>query len=119
MEVIRIIKGIIIAFIVTVVFAAAAAAGVYFGMLDEQLARTVIFAGCVVGVFLGTYPAAKSVQNRVLIHCVCIGMGVLAALIGASLGVHRSMSFNLHFWTVAAAVLLASVLGGIAGVRGQ
>ncbi len=119
MDVIRIIKGIVIAFIVMTIALAAAAAGAYFGVIDEQAAKAVMFFGCAAGVFLGTYPAAKNVGSRVLVHCICIGTGVLAAMAGASLGVHRTISFDLHFWTVAAAVILSSVLGGIAGVRRQ
>ena len=110
-----IIKGSLFAFIITLMFVIVFALVSYFGNPSERIVTIGIYAGVVLGVFIGSLAVAKASESKILLHSLIVSAIYLVILIAVSAIVNRELHFNTHFITLAAGTIISGALGAVLG----
>lgn len=118
MSVKAIIKGTIVALVLTLIFILLMSVVLYFSELDERIIEIGVYVGTAAGVITGAVGTAKSAGRKVLIHCLLMGLLYLAVMAGITLLVKGGVTLNYHFFTVIAGVMACSIFGAVVGRAG-
>ena len=118
MSVKAIIKGTIVALVLTLIFILLMSVVLYFSELDERIIEIGVYVGTAAGVITGAVGTAKGAGRKVLIHCLLMGLLYLAVMTGITLLVKGGVTLNYHFFTVIAGVMACSIFGAVIGRAG-
>ena len=106
-----IIRGALISYIFTAVILLGGAAVAYFDLIDERVAGIAVFAGAVIGVFIGALCAARRADGKKLFNALAVSVLFAAAVFAGAVWANGGAQIHTR-----AAVLLGSV--GAAGIMG-
>ncbi len=115
----RIVKGILFAFIFSIVAIGILTAAVFFSDISDRTIKTVIFIISALSAFLGALLAARNVPARGLLHGLVVGIGYFAIITILSLAISSSTALNSRNILRFAAVLAAGMLGGTLGINSK
>lgn len=115
MNVKGIVRGSLFAFIITLLFIIVFALLSYFGNPDERVVTVGVYAGVVIGVFVGSLAVAKASENKILLHSLIVSVIYLAILVAVSALINRELHFNTHFLTLTAGIIISGLLGAVVG----
>ena len=112
-----ILKGTVLALVMTLIFIAASAAVLYFSAADESVASIVVYAGTALGVTAGAVCTARKAERKVLFNCLLTGAVYLAVMAAFTLILKGMIVFNYHFFIVVSGVAACCLLGSITGKK--
>lgn len=115
MSVKGIIKGAVFAFLVTFAVIVILSVIAYFCDVDNKVITIGVYAGVVMGVFLGSLAVSKGCEKSVLLHAMLVSIIYLAALIAVSAIVNHTLQFNRHFATMTCGIIASGFLGAVIG----
>lgn len=113
MNVKGIIKGTLLSYIVTAVVLLGGAALVYFNVIEERAASIAVFAGVVIGVFIGAFGAAKAAEGKRLINAFAVGLGFAAVVFIAATAVNGAVGLSARAAALMGSVGAAAVVAAI------
>ncbi|MGI5891951.1 MAG: TIGR04086 family membrane protein [Bacillota bacterium] len=106
--------GIIAAIIIILVTSFIMSCVIFYTSLPESFMRPAVIIISVFALFMGGFIAGRKAQNRGLLHGLLVGLVFVVILLLLTLAQGGSWSsFGIH----SAYCLLASVIGGICGVK--
>ena len=115
MNIKSILKSTVIAFVFACICLCISAALVYYNIIPQRVANIIVFAGTVIGAFVGAFIIAKVSDEKILFHSLAVG--IVLSLIIFIIAIITNSSPALHPRTLAliGSILGASVIGAILG----
>lgn len=110
-----ILKGSFLSFLIAAVFLIGGAALTYFNRTDERTASLIVFAGAVIGVFIGALGACKSAESKILLNALSVSLLFAALIVCGSLGINGGFAFHSRTIALLGSVMGAGVLGAMFG----
>lgn len=113
----KIIKGVVLAFLISIVLICILAAIVYFSDIQDRTVSTLTLAISAVSVAFGAYFLAQNISGGGLINGLMLALIYFAVLLLISILVNGSISFSQSNFLRLFAQLVAGALGGVLGIN--
>ena len=113
----KIIKGVVLAFLISIVLICILAAIVYFSDIQDRTVSTLTLAISAVSVAFGAYFLARNISGGGLINGLMLALVYFAVLLIVSLLVNGGVAFTQGNFLRLFAQLAAGALGGVLGIN--
>ena len=110
-----IFKGTVFAIIFAMLFVFLSALLTYFNIITERIAVVVSFAGITLAVFFACLGCTKTSESKLLLNSLSLCMLLSLFLFLISLGINRSVSFDVTALSLYGSVFLAGFLAVLFG----
>lgn len=113
----NILKGVLLALVLSVILTALAAVFVCFMNVSDRTVSNLIFAVSAVSVLAAAFVLAKNSEQRGLLNGLLLGIGYFAVLAALSLIINGGIGFGSQLFFRCFAILAAGMLGGVLGIN--
>lgn len=117
MNVKKIIKGVVLAFLVSLILICVLAAVAYFSDIQDRTVSTLVLVISAVSVAFGAYFLARNISGGGLLNGLMLALIYFAVLLLVSILVNGSISFSQSNFLRLFAQLAAGALGGVLGIN--
>ena len=115
----KILVGVAISFLLSLVLLAGLTALVYFGDFDDSMVSVFVLCVSVISVFVGAFVLAKNIQAGGLVNGLALGLVYCIALFLLSLTIDGGVDLGVATFTRIAVILASAMLGGVLGINSQ
>lgn len=113
----KIIKGVVLAFLISLVLICILAAVVYFSDIQDRTISTLVLVISAFSVATGAYFLARNISGGGLVNGVTLAALYFSVLLVASLLINGGISFSQSNFLKLFAQLAAGALGGVLGIN--
>lgn len=113
----KILKCVLLSFVMTVLLGGILAFFVYFWQMEEPTVKMINFAITVVSVLLGSFVLAKNIEKKGLLNGLIMAVIYFAVILIASFIINGKISFKTTDLTRLVTLSAAGMLGGILGIN--
>ena len=115
----KILVGVAISFLLSLVLLAGLTALVYFSDFDDSMVSVFVLCVSVISVFVGAFVLAKNIQAGGLLNGLVLGLVYCIALFLLSFAVDGGVELGVANLTRVAVILASAMLGGVLGINTQ
>ena len=108
-----IVRGALLAYIISAAVLLAASAAVYFGVINSKVAGIAVYAAMFFGVFSGALGAAKTAGRRLLPNALSVSLVFAAGVIALAAAVHGGFEMTLRTGLVICGAIAAGAAAAI------
>ena len=116
-EIKKVLKCVLLAFVVTVLLGGILAFFVYFRPMQESTVRITVFAIMIISVLFSGFVLAKNLERNGLFNGLLMGLIYFGVILILSLVLNGKISFGVANVTRLITVAAAGMLGGIIGIN--
>lgn len=113
------IKGILLgtlyAYIISFVFLLIGASLIYFNLLSEQAVTIGVFFGMALGIFIGSYGAAKTCESKVLLNALSVSFLFSLIFFSAAIILNNGIPAQSRIPAIICGSFAAGFIGAVAG----
>lgn len=113
----KVLKCVLLSFVMTVLLGGILAFFVYFWEVPESTVRIIVFAIMIVSVLFSGFVLAKNLERNGLFNGLLMGVIYFAVILVLSLILNGKISFGVANITRLVTVAAAGMLGGILGIN--
>ena len=113
----KIIKGTLLALLVSLILIVILAVVVYFSNIQERTVGAMVFAITAISVLLGAYFLARTIESGGLLNGLILAICYFAVILAVSLAVNGRVSISASNFLRLLSCLAAGCLGGILGIN--
>ena len=116
-EVKKVLKCVLLSFVVTVILGGILAFFVYFWQVQEATVKITVFAIMIISVLFSGFVLAKNLERNGLFNGLLMGLIYFGAILVLSFILNGKISFGMANITRLVTVAAAGMLGGIIGIN--
>ncbi|MBR4721300.1 MAG: TIGR04086 family membrane protein [Clostridia bacterium] len=116
-EIKKVLKCVLLAFVVTVILGGILAFFVYFWQMQESTVRIAVFAIMIISVLFSGFVLAKNLERNGLFNGLLMGLIYFGVILILSLVLYGKTSFGVANITRLITIAAAGMLGGIIGIN--
>lgn len=91
-----IVRGILFSYLIAAVFLFAAAAAVYFNLINERVASVAVFIAMLCGAFFGALGAARTAEKKLLFNALAVSLAFSVGITAAAAAVNGGFVMSLR-----------------------
>lgn len=113
----KVLKCVLLSFVMTVLLGGILAFVVYFWQVEEPTVKIIIFAVMILSVLFGSFVLAKNLEKNGLVNGLLMAIIYFLIILIISFVLNGSLSFGVNNITRLVTLSAAGMLGGILGIN--
>lgn len=113
----KILKCVLLSFVMTVLLGGILAAAVYFWEIEEPVARIIAFAIMIVSVLFGSFVLAKNLNKNGLVNGLLMAIIYFAVILILSVILNGKAALKVSDITRFITIICSGMLGGVLGIN--
>ncbi len=113
MNIKSIIKSSMITIILSAVFLLISALLIYFDTIRESIGNVIVFAGFIIGTFIGAFGCGKVADSKLLLHSLLVGIIMCIILLILSFSLNGHINPTPRTYALFSGIIFSSLAGAI------